>query len=30
MFADDLALYGEVRTLDDCELLQNDLGNVVS
>ena len=25
MFADDLALYREVQTLDDCELLQNDL-----
>ena len=28
MFADDLALYREVRILDDCELLQNDLTNV--
>ena len=30
MFADDLALYREVCTLDDCELLQNDLANVAS
>ena len=30
MFADDLALYREIRTLDDCELLQSDLANVAS
>ena len=30
MFADDLTLYRAVRTLDDCELLPNDLTNVAS
>jgi len=30
MFADDLALYREVCTLTDCELLQGDLSNVSS
>ena len=30
MFADDLALYREIHTLDDCQLLQNDLTNVSS
>ena len=30
MFADDLALYREVHTLDDCQLLQNNLTNISS
>ena len=30
MFADDLALYREIRTLDNCELLQNDLVSIAS